>query len=118
MVRISKNFYRYEFACHCGCGFNTADHELILILETLRGHFNSPVTINSGARCVKHNAKVGGARKSKHLFGKASDVVVQGVNARKVYTYLCNKYPNKYGIILYSNRVHVDCRPAKMRKEM
>lgn len=118
MKKLSKHFYRYEFACHCGCGFNTADYELILILEDLRAHFNTPTTINSGARCATHNANVGGARKSKHLVGKAADVVVQGVSARKVYLYLSNKYPNKYGVILYSNRVHVDCRPRRMRKEM
>ena len=49
---ISENFSREEFACKCGCGFNTADKELVHILEKVRTKFNSPVTINSALCCL------------------------------------------------------------------
>jgi len=55
-IKLSKHFYRDEFACQCGCGFDTVDHELVKILEDVRKTFNAPVHISSGCRCEKHNA--------------------------------------------------------------
>lgn len=47
-----------------------------------------PVTVNSTCRSRKHNAAVGGARRSQHLTGDAVDFRVHGANARAVYAYL------------------------------
>lgn len=113
--KLSEHFSRHEFACSDGCGFDTADVELIKVLEDVRSFFGEKVKINSGARCEKHNAKEGGSPKSRHLYGQAADIVVENVMAIKVYTYLDSKYPDRYGIGLYPNRVHIDVRPARAR---
>ena len=110
-----KYFKRHEFACQCGCGFDTVDFELGEVLDEVREHFNASTTINSGARCVKHNAKEGGGTNSQHLFGKASDIVVDGVHADDVADYLESKYPFRYGIGRYNGRTHVDVRVNKTR---
>lgn len=115
MSKISNNFKRSEFACKCGCGFDTVDVELVTVLEAVRSFFGEPVKINSGCRCVEHNKKEGGSPKSQHLYGKAADIVVENVMPIKVYTYLVHKYANTYGIGLYPNRVHVDVREQKAR---
>ena len=117
MGDISTNFSRYEFACSCGCGFEAVDVELLEVLEDLRAHFNVAVTINSGCRCDNHNKSIGGAKNSMHTKGIAADVVVSGADAQTVYNYLDTKYPDKYGIGLYSNpdRVHIDVRRSKAR---
>jgi len=112
---ISKHFSRDEFACKCGCGFDTVDVELITILEDVREHFNASITINSGCRCAKHNKAVGGEANSMHMIGRAADFVVQGPSPAKVYQYLTGKYPEQYGIGVYPTWVHADSRTTKAR---
>ncbi len=50
----------------CELPANVPSDELIYILCEIREYFNSPLIINSGYRCSKHSAKVGGATKSQH----------------------------------------------------
>lgn len=114
-IKLSENFHRDEFQCSCGCGFDTVDAELITVLEAVRNFWGVKVKINSGARCAKHNANEGGSPTSKHLIGQAADIVVEGILPQKVYTYLDNKYPDRYGIGLYSGWVHIDVRKKKTR---
>ena len=45
-------------------------------LERLRVAVHRPIRIVSGYRCQQHNAAVGGAPRSQHLYGKAADLVV------------------------------------------
>ncbi len=111
-----KYFKRSEFKCKCGnCKFDTVDYELVKVLDELREHFNAPTTITSGCRCTSHNASIGGAKSSYHLYGKAADIKVSGSTPPMVYEYLDNKYPDKYGIGKYAGWVHIDVRTDKAR---
>jgi uncharacterized protein YcbK (DUF882 family) len=115
MGDLSKYFDRSEFKCKCGCGFDTVDHELIVVLEEIRLRFGKPVTINSGCRCERHNAEEGGSKGSQHITGKAADIVVAGVHADSVADHLVCKYQDKYGIGRYNGRTHIDVRSSKAR---
>ena len=119
MTKLSKHFSRHEFACSCpnDCGADVVDIELITVLENLRTHFNSPITINSGHRCIEHNIRVGGSLTSQHLTGRAADIVVKDVPPHEVATYLRATYPDTYGIGEYDEQgfVHFDCRKTKAR---
>lgn len=116
MGDISLHFDRSEFACPCGCGFDTVDAELVEVLEDLRGRLRGkPIKINSGCRCVRHNAKVGGVENSIHRTGKAADIVVKGIDADTVADCLEELYPGKYGIGRYPSFVHIDVRPVVAR---
>lgn len=115
MGKISKHFSRHEFACKCGCGFNTVDVELIEALEAVRQHFDQPVTITSGCRCEAHNKLVGGSTRSQHLVGKAADFKVKGVNSDIVAHLLMAFYPGKFGIGRYNGRTHIDVRAKESR---
>ena len=115
MGNLSNNFSRYEFTCRCGCGFNTVDTELITILEDLRIHFKQPITVNSGARCKDYNMLVGGKTDSQHLIGRAADILIKDTPPRVVQFYLLEKYPEQYGIGVYTNFVHLDTRSKKAR---
>jgi len=107
------NFPRYEFACKCGCGFDTVDIELQPLCEDVRSFEGAPVTVASGCRCPKHNRLVGGAYRSQHVLARAADLYVE--YPKKTYDYLCEKYPNKYGFGLYDWGIHVDTRSNKAR---
>ncbi len=84
MGDLSAHFNRREFACTCGCGFDTVDVVLLEALEAIRTHFDRPVTITSGCRCPKHNTLIGGAKKSQHTRGRACDIQVADTEAARV----------------------------------
>ncbi len=116
MGNISTNFSRWEFACHCGCGFDTADVELVDILEQVRAHFGGAVIDITGPnRCRTHNEKEGGALTSRHLVGQAVDFKVAGIDPDDVADFLEERHPFCYGIGRYRNRTHLDVRSEKAR---
>lgn len=114
MGDLSQHFSALEFACKDGCGFGAQGDdihpELIVILERLRQHFGVPVKITSGCRCVRHNRRVRGAKRSQHLYGSAADIKVQGVSPRTVHAWLKREMKGWGGLGLYTSWVHVDVR--------
>ena len=67
---------------------NTPDEKIISnlknlcinLLEPLRAKLNKPIIILSGYRCSELNKHVGGVSNSKHLYGQASDIRVEGMS--------------------------------------
>lgn len=106
---LSHDFNRHEFACQCGCGFDTADALLVRILQDVRDHFGRPVHINSACRCPSHNQEVGGADDSQHLYGRAADIKVGGLHPNVVADYVEHRWPD-CGIGRYFTFTHVDTR--------
>lgn len=116
MGDLSQHFDREEFACKCGrCDQDTIDYKLIEELEHLRQVVAEPITITSGNRCYEHNLAVGGAPKSKHLFGIAADIKVKGWSPTDIYNLLNQLYSDEYGLKEYSGWVHFDVRKTKWR---
>ena len=112
----SKYFTQKEFACHCGnCDKSgiLPNVRLVELLDVVREHFGKPITINSGIRCPAHNAAVGGASKSEHMYGEAADIVVKDVPPSKVYEFIEKNYADFNGGIglgSYARWTHVDVR--------
>ena len=118
MLQLSKNFSREEFACRCGCGYDTVDAELIAVLENIRAEFGAEVRILSGTRCNDHNAEIDhSSLSSQHLWGKAADIEVRGVPAAKLQNYLLHKYEDRYGLGCYATFTHIDVREGPARWE-
>jgi len=118
-MKLSQHFSRSEFACKCGCGFDTVDVELLRLLEEIREKYNQPITINSGCRCSNHNAAVGGSNNSQHLYGRAADIVVKQVLPEMAHAFIESKYSDKYGLGVYKSWLHIDSRsngPARWDK--
>ena len=137
---ISYHFSRSEFACKCGCGFDTVDVELIKVLEDTAEYFREKmkasyimVLINSGCRCTEHNDKIQkqynpnyikGTSKSTHLSGQGADFRLKAligrdkivIPASDVVEYLVKKYPDKYGIGRYTGRTHIDVKTGQARR--
>jgi len=106
---LSPHFKRAEFACSCGCGFDTIDHTTLEILEAVRVAFDAPVIVTSAARCRSYNAAVGGASRSQHIYGRAADIKVQGHEPEDVHNWIARRYPEA-SLGLYRTFVHVDTR--------
>ena len=107
MGYISEHFKRSEFACSCGCGFDTVDVVLLEALEAIRGHFKQPVRVTSACRCDSHNASVGGAKGSQHKKGRAADIQVSSVSPDDVAS-----FAEDLGMSVgrYETFTHVDSR--------
>lgn len=115
MGDLTEHFNRSEFACKCGCGFDTIDVETLTLLEMLRQFFREPITITSACRCHEHNAVIGGSQKSLHTQGRACDIVVHNVTPMAVWHKADELLQGKGGLGLYDSFVHVDTRTGTAR---
>ena len=113
MGDLSLHFNRSEFACPDLCGLDTVDAELLSDLDSIRTHFERPVTINSGCRCPEYNRSVGGAENSQHLLGRAADIVVDGITPALVQELA--EQLDVHGLGEYSTFTHIDSRNGTAR---
>lgn len=112
---LSANFRVREFRCQDDTDPIFVDSDLVDILQNVRDHFGKAVTITSAFRTASHNKKVGGAKYSQHLYGKAADIKVSGVAASAVADFVETLMPSTGGIGRYSTFTHVDVRKVKSR---
>ena len=110
MGDLSEHFNRAEFACACGCGFDTVDAATLAVVEAVRRHFRAPVVVTSGCRCPEHNRRIGGADHSQHKYARAADIVVNGVGPSRVADYVESLMPSAGGVGRYNGFTHVDTR--------
>jgi uncharacterized protein YcbK (DUF882 family) len=102
---MSANFTRAEFACKCGCGFDTVDATLLRGLQRLRDVVARPIIITSACRCKAHNAKVGGVSTSRHLIAQAADIIIRGLTPGEAADY-ARTIPEFAKVIEYETFVH------------
>lgn len=89
----------------------------INILEPLRVEYGKPITLNSGYRCTKLNAAVGGVTNSQHMFGQAADIhLTSQAHGEKLFALLKhNKMVDQALFEHGSNNsvwLHVSCAPV------
>lgn len=109
---VSTNFKVKEFRCKDGSDSIVVDTEFVeTVLQKIRNHFKTSVTINSAYRTPNYNKKVGGASNSFHVKGRAFDIVVKGYTPSEVAKYA--RSIGVKGVIEYNTFVHVDSRPKQ-----
>ena len=110
-----KEFEESETADKLGID-NTINRDLIRnnikelvfhILQPLRDKFNVPIHINSGYRCLKLNAAIGGVPSSQHVMGQAADIIVEGKKPIEVAKMIVEMGLPYDQIGLYGTFVHV-----------
>lgn len=111
--RFSEHFAVSEFVCHCcGKGSDKISPRLIELLEQLRANIGGlPLHINSGYRCPKHNAEVGGVDNSQHVLGTAADVACPDGLSIEQFKWYVQQLPFDWaGVYPDSDFIHVDVR--------
>ena len=124
-----ENFSDTEGRCQCGCGGAVGDEIMLRLqafIRTLALVADPPIKcrVNSGFRCAKHNAAVGGAADSRHLHGDAVDVVFFRADGSQIDNADVAVMARKSGLFTgigymqYAkqgkNLVHLDCRPGAL----
>lgn len=115
-----KNFKPEEFRCECGgkycCGYPSFMKPAMLQhIQSIRDHYDEPVTVTCGLRCKTYNSELGGSiQNSLHMQGLAVDFFQSGVtdplSKRKSSIKYIKKMPNHHytygnGINSYGNSV-------------
>jgi uncharacterized protein YcbK (DUF882 family) len=123
MAKITNNFSLEEFNCKDGSAMpNTVMIQIIQLaknLQVLRDYLSVSITVNSGYRSPKYNAKIGGVKNSQHLLGKASDLMVNGFTPKQVADAIEHLIKQgkmqQGGIGVYPTFTHYDIRGTKAR---
>lgn len=111
MSKITQNFSTEEFRCKCGqCEEIEIDPTMVLVWQMVRDHFDKPVRITSGYRCLNYNRHVGSRDTSMHIKGRAGDGQVEGISPKLVYEFVDSVFPNSLGLGVYDTFVHIDSR--------
>ena len=124
---LTKNFFRDEFKCKCGCDTCNLDPRLVYTLQDLRDRLRQPVHVASGCRCQAHNEAVGGAPASYHLADSAratlaADIYVDGYTTFALMKYIVSWdrciYFRGLGVYPDTNNqiVHIDTRRDKIAR--
>lgn len=116
MGDITKNFSRSEFACPCECGLDNISMTLVNRLQAIRDIIGQPIRINSGVRCVKHNAEIGGVMESEHVpldgrDGEGVDIKCEASTERHILLGHCHEKFSRVGI--GKTFIHVGVRATK-----
>lgn len=109
-------FTRAEFKCQCGgkyCNGFPAEpvEETVRMADEIRRRAGVPLNVNSGVRCKRHNAEVGGVSNSLHTTGQAVDLS-GAISPAKLYAIAqevqAEKIPGRGGLGLYGWGIHED----------
>ena len=97
-----SEFVRSETAARLGIDNSINDPEIISnirnlcerVLEPLRAFTGCPIIINSGYRCPRLNAAVGGSKRSQHMKGEACDIrITDAATGDRWYSWMKENLP-------------------------
>lgn len=121
-MKLTTNFSLSEFNKHNFEVPNDVLRNLIELaknLQVLRDEVKKPIKITSGYRPAQHNAKIGGATKSRHITGQAADFKIEGMTPKQVAAVIekliAEGRMKQGGIGTYSTWTHYDVRGTKSR---
>lgn len=106
------NFMPAELACNCACRFCQMsyyhDPAFLDRLQALRTAIGKPLRINSGHRCARWNAAVGGSARSTHK-SIAADIALRNHDLAELY--FAARAAGFNGVGFGRTFLHVDTRP-------
>ena len=116
-----KWFKLDEFKCRC-CESNgtlqaVSNTKALVenVLDPARERLGRPITVNSGYRCPKHNAAVGGVTNSQHMKGEAADIRCSDIRRLKQIIIDNGRYDQ---LIDYGTFLHVSWKRNGQNRKM
>lgn len=120
---MSEHFNHQDFFCMCAACKASKEAEykihlgLVGVLEALWVKLNKPIKVKASFRCETENEKLGGGRKSFHIYGKAAHVYIDGVKPQELFK-AARDIPEIRGLGLNDDgTVHIDLRDVPEREE-
>ena len=93
--------------------------ELARNLQVLRDEVKKPIKITSGYRPAEYNAKIGGAKSSRHITGQAADLKIEGYTPKQIAAIIEKLIAagkmKEGGLGIYKTWIHYDHRGTKAR---
>jgi uncharacterized protein YcbK (DUF882 family) len=120
-LQVTKNFNMSEMEFYDRVPANLLEKakEVLANVQILRDALGVPVSIMSGYRSPERNAEVGGATKSQHMEGNATDLQCKAKTPLEMYTMvekLIKEGKMKQGGLgIYDGWIHYDCRGTRQR---
>lgn len=117
-MKLAKYISLHEVTCRCGCTMpRTAELNMIVtayMVSVIREHIGEPIYVTSGYRCPSHNARVGGASRSYHMYGMAMDIWCSGITPLTLRDTIAQLIADGKilagGLKAYDSFVHYDIR--------
>ena len=122
MAQPSKYLTWSEIACKDGTPYpydfiqEGRLHQLVTMFENIRNIYNKPLIVLSAFRTPEWNKKIGGAKHSQHVQGRALDLKPpKGVSVTTFYNDVKSfaKLFGIHGLGQYQTFIHVDFRPIE-----
>ena len=122
-MKLTENFSKSEFECNCGCDMPEDVflniQKLANQLQAIRDFVKVGFSPTNAYRCPEHNAKVGGAKRSQHLLGKAADLQIKGYTPDEVADIIERLIGEgnilQGGLGRYNSFTHYDIRKTEAR---
>lgn len=108
-IQLSPHFRSGEFASKGGTAEILIHKDLLEGLQRMREEIGKPMRITSAFRPWEYNRLVGGAKWSRHLYGRAADVVVDGMSGHQIAD-VARRIGRFKGIGISWRFCHVDVR--------
>lgn len=103
---LNDHFSLGEFACKDGSDVVLVHPLLTALLEGIRLTVGRPVNLTNAFRSHLHNIAVGGSPRSKHLYGMAADIWIEGMAPIEIAEIADDVEAG--GIYIYDNFCHID----------
>lgn len=91
------------------------------VLNPVSKHFNKPISVSSGYRCLKLNSILGGETNSQHLSGQAVDFVIAGISLENIVEFIRHNLIFDQLILEKTPKhawIHTSFNPVKNRKQV
>jgi len=125
-MQLTKNFNISEFNCHDGTPVPpellSNVKELADNLQVLRDFLGTSLHINSGYRSPAYNKKIGGAKLSQHVEGKAADISSLKFTPEQIHAAILQLIGEgkmkQGGLGIYNSWIHYDTRGTAARWDL
>lgn len=104
---LSPNFRLGEISVRTKGKYQVVQPHALRRLQELRDTAGHALTVNSGFRSPDYNASVGGATKSRHMYGDGFDIM-PGATGRDALMEMCRDLGAGY-VAKYANSGHIHC---------